>query len=576
MHHFVIRAAAAVLAAVLLSSCGGGDAPSTAADAATALRTAALPAPRILAATTTTVDPGSLMDWAEGQFREYFPSHQANQTFGPYVFRFYPETGIYLGVDPQAQIIYVKGLFSDNIDPVGPVIDYACRVAPANCPVLSGVAAKGLLNGATVTVYNLNGDGSRGGLLASGSTGANGTFSVMLPWQSTGPVVLEATGGSYVSAYDGRAVTTQATMQAMLPKVSLSGETVSVNPLSDMSAALTRALLASRYSLASSLTTANNWVSWQYGLKSAPTSIIPRFDVTAVNTDAQSVHLALVLAGLDTLSKRLSPTNPDALFTALTRDFGDGLFDGKAGSTPLTLNGAALAADTGTTKFTKAFAVTFSSTAAGLRPGYVDAQFTANTIAETYQAKIIPVYEAATVASFFPPKYDSPIPDKTTSIDTSATGYSCPVGAPITFDATGKGSCGAYYTCYGATVITTTNGVSCSDGGMLIYHAAQIAVYTAQTIPVYTAATIPSYTATTVDSYLAQTTIADPAAGTIPVFRATTVHLFTEAERAAMAANDRAAGDLAAAKVSSLGIPTALQMEWLGRINDAVIASVSH
>jgi hypothetical protein len=41
-----------------------------------------------------------------------------------------------------------------------------------------------------------------------------------------------------------------------------------------------------------------------------------------------------------------------------------------------------------------------------------------------------------------------------------------------------------------------------------------------------------------------------------------------------MAAADQAAGDVTATKVSSLGIPR--QMEWLDRINDAVIASESH
>lgn len=65
-----------------------------------------------------------------------------------------------------------------------------------------------------------------------------------------------------------------------------------------------------------------------------------------------------------------------------------------------------------------------------------------------------------------------------------------------------------------------------------------------------------------------------PSSGTIPIFRATAAHIFTQAEREAMMANDRAAGDAAAAKVSGLGVPNDLQMEWLKKIGDAMVASV--
>jgi hypothetical protein len=137
----------------------------------------------------------------------------------------------------------------------------------------------------------------------------------------------------------------------------------------------------------------------------------------------------------------------------------------------------------------------------------------------------------------------------------------------VTFDSTGHASCGSYYTCPGATVVTVNGRIGCSDGGIAVFHAASIAVYTAPTI-------VP-YTASGIQSYLASTTIGSPSAGDIPIFRATAVHVLTQAERDAMMANDRAAGDAAAAKVSALGVPNALQLEWLGRINDAVMASVS-
>jgi hypothetical protein len=564
-----LRALFAAVVTALLVSCGGGstpDDPPLAVGPAPTAPPAAIPPLRALAANRT-VDATSLMDWAEREYSELFPSHQPNQIFGPYVYRSYGN-GVYLGLDGQT--VVVLGLLGPGIVAVGTIADFACRVYPENCPVLSGVAAKGLLSNASVAVYNMNGDGSKGGLLASGSTAADGTgrFAVALASQPAGPVLIEVSGGSYASAYDGSTITSQTKMSAMLRGVSATGEAnVSVNPLTDMVTALTRSYIAEGSPWTGSLETAEMWVASQYGLKTAPSRIIPKFEVSAAQTDPEGVHLALVLGALDTLGKRLSPTNPDAIFAALSQDFSDGIFDGSDMMQQVTLNGAALASGAGTSEFLKSFAVTFSGTSAGWRPRYLDAHFGAGTIVEKYEAKIIPVYVASEIKAYFPPAWSSPLPN-TNSLDASATGYSCPSTA-VTFDASGHASCGSYYSCSGTATLITLNGYkSCSDGGIAIFHAASI--------PVYTAPTIVPYTASTMQPYASATIIGVPSAGTIPIFRATAVHLLTQAERDAMMANDRAAGDAAAARVSALGVPTALQLEWLGRINDAVMASVSH
>jgi hypothetical protein len=444
------------------------------------------------------------------------------------------------------------------------------NVTPAG-PMLSGVAAKGPLRNAAVGVYNLNSDGSKGALLANGTTAADGTgrFSVALPSRPAGGVLIEVTGGTYTSAYDGATVASQK-ISAMLGSVSPAGESgLSINPLTDMSIALTRDYVSQNYPLAASLASADKWVSWSFGMKTAPTRIVPIFDATQAPTDPEAVHLALVLAALDTLGKRLSPANPDAIFASLSADFADGFFDGYTRSGRVTLNGSAIAVSTGTTEFLKAFAVTMTGTAAGWRPAYLDAHFRAGTVVENYQARIIPVYVAAELAAYFPRTLTTPLP-KTTSLDARATGYSCASGAQLSFTASGTAVCGqgAYYSCAGAVLVTSGSSVSCSDGGIPFFHVAEPAVFTAPTL-------VP-YSASTMTPYLAATTIGEPSSGTIPVFRAAAAHLLTQAERDAMLANDRAAGDAAAARVSGLGVPNALQLEWLGKIGDAMLASVGH
>lgn len=557
MHQFV-RAILAAVSTAILVACGGGAATS-----ATGLRAAPQRAARA-------VDATALMDWAEREYSQIFSSHQPNQYLGRYVFRAYGN-GVYLGLDGDTvAVMGVLGPDRSAIVPVGTIADFACRVYPENCPVISGVAAKGLLAGATIGVYNMNADGSRGGLLASATSAADGRFSVTLPAAPGGPVLIEAAGGTYSSAYNGATIASRGVLRAMLPSVAAAGESgISVNPLTELAASLTRTYLARGDAMAPAIQMAEQWVSSQYGLRSRPSRILPAFDVTAVTANPEGVQLALVLAALDTLGHRLSASDPDAIFASLSADFSDAQFDGRAmDGQQVTLNGGALPAGAGSSGFMQAFAVSFSGTSGGLRPAYLEAHFNAGTITENYQSRMIPVYVAANVATYFPPTYSSPLP-RTTTFNASVTGYSCSSGAALSFDANGNPKCGdgPYYTCWGAIVrYSSTGQPSCSDGGIPIYHATEI--------PLYTAPTIAPYTASTIEPYQAQTTIAQPAAGTPAIFRATAVHLLTEAERAAMAANDQAAGAAAAARVSSLGTPTPLQLEWMQRINDAVIASV--
>ncbi len=73
-----------------------------------------------------------LMDWAEAAYREYFPSRQADQVAAPYVYRYYPETQNYLGVDGEA--VYVLGPVSGGaLLKVGVLSEFRCRVLPADC-----------------------------------------------------------------------------------------------------------------------------------------------------------------------------------------------------------------------------------------------------------------------------------------------------------------------------------------------------------------------------------------------------------------------------------------------------------
>ena len=54
-------------------------------------------------------DTETLLNWAENTYRDLFPSHQVTQNIDPWIYRFYPETGIYAGVNRGDNSAYVLG-----------------------------------------------------------------------------------------------------------------------------------------------------------------------------------------------------------------------------------------------------------------------------------------------------------------------------------------------------------------------------------------------------------------------------------------------------------------------------------
>lgn len=65
----------------------------------------------------TANDTETLLNWAESNFTQYFPTQQTTQTLDPWLFRFYPETGVYAGVNSSDNGVYLFGGPWGNISP---------------------------------------------------------------------------------------------------------------------------------------------------------------------------------------------------------------------------------------------------------------------------------------------------------------------------------------------------------------------------------------------------------------------------------------------------------------------------
>lgn len=129
-----------VAVAAALAACGGGDTMEAATPAGTASALRAQAQALRNSGVTPEEAARQLMDAAESAYAAYFPSHQQTQSAGPFHFRHYPETEIYLGVVVTAGMGYevgaiyvIGGPFGGSIEapvPQGFVTNYITPVAP--------------------------------------------------------------------------------------------------------------------------------------------------------------------------------------------------------------------------------------------------------------------------------------------------------------------------------------------------------------------------------------------------------------------------------------------------------------
>jgi hypothetical protein len=77
-------------------------------------------------------DHSALFDWAEFTFPNFFPSHRINAESPPYVYRYYPETGNYVGLDGD-KVVVLGPVSGGSILIVGSLADFACKVYPSDC-----------------------------------------------------------------------------------------------------------------------------------------------------------------------------------------------------------------------------------------------------------------------------------------------------------------------------------------------------------------------------------------------------------------------------------------------------------
>lgn len=120
-----------ILIAIAISGCGGGGDNHQDYTAAPP-HTVAAPAAKKIAMAAASAAPSAadrLMNFAEVNFAQYFPSKQTTRHASTLAYRFYPETAVFLIVDGD-KIFVAGGLFGADILYVGLINDYAPALFP--------------------------------------------------------------------------------------------------------------------------------------------------------------------------------------------------------------------------------------------------------------------------------------------------------------------------------------------------------------------------------------------------------------------------------------------------------------
>ena len=189
--------------AALLSACGGGES-SGARPQAEGKGDAREVRYRTAASEPRAIDAGTLLNWAEGAYPWLFPGRQANSVLDAYTYRYYPETGNYVGTAGGA-VVVMGPITGGELISIGQLRDFHCQVYPAECtgqfPQNAAYHRIAAGPGYTMVVT------AQGGVLTWGD-GATGARKTPIPGSTAGAVNgLAGVAGVYAAADYSLAVT---------------------------------------------------------------------------------------------------------------------------------------------------------------------------------------------------------------------------------------------------------------------------------------------------------------------------------------------------------------------------------
>jgi hypothetical protein len=206
---------------------------------------------------------------------------------------------------------------------------------------VSGTIVKGPVSGATVSAYAVS-NGTMGSQIGGGTTDATGNFSLSVGTYS-GPMMLQASGGTYIDEAMGTAMTLQPgdVMACAIPSGAVGGSTsgVQVTPITSMAHARV-------HHMSGGITDANMvaanadmgaYFSVSDILHTAPMDPMAAGSGTGATQDQKNYGMAN--AAMSQYAKTVGMPHSSGVVTAMMDDASDGMMDGKMVTAAITMGG---------------------------------------------------------------------------------------------------------------------------------------------------------------------------------------------------------------------------------------------
>jgi hypothetical protein len=206
---------------------------------------------------------------------------------------------------------------------------------------VSGTVVKGPVSGATVEAYAVT-NGTMGAQVGGGTTDSMGNFSVSVG-DYAGPMMLQASGGTYTDEATGTTMTVQPgdVMACAIPSAAVGGSAagVQVTPVTSMAHARVHHMTGG---ISDANMVAANAALGAYFSVSDILHTVPMDPLVAgsgAGASQDSMNYGMANAAMSQYAKTIGMPSSSGIVTALMDDASDGVMDGKMGTTAITMGG---------------------------------------------------------------------------------------------------------------------------------------------------------------------------------------------------------------------------------------------
>ena len=206
---------------------------------------------------------------------------------------------------------------------------------------LSGAVTKGPVGSTMVIAYGIAG-GQAGAQVGSATTDVNGIFSMSIGTYA-GPVMLQATGGTYADEATGTTMSMAAgdVMSVAIPTLAAGATTsgIQITPMTAMAQAIAKQMVGGMTdaNIAAANTAMGSYFSVSDIVHVQPMNPLLPGSGASASQDAQ--NYGMTLAAMSKYAQTVGMSYSSAMVTALMNDAADGVMDGKTGTVPVTMGG---------------------------------------------------------------------------------------------------------------------------------------------------------------------------------------------------------------------------------------------